>query len=130
MKLDTKPVTRWILLIRNGPANDPQRSSGQIEMRRSRREHPGFELLHELLLLRDPATDTPYFLGVELEVDRDSGLLPADAAELRRGETTGGFPAEVAVYDPRSSELLAVARSILTGVLSGQVQLLEDLRSS
>jgi DNA-binding transcriptional ArsR family regulator len=31
---------------------------------------------------------------------------------------------------PRVSELLAVARSILTGVLSGQVELLEDLRSS
>jgi DNA-binding transcriptional ArsR family regulator len=31
---------------------------------------------------------------------------------------------------PQVAELLAVARSILTGVLSGQIELLEDLRTA
>jgi ArsR family transcriptional regulator len=33
------------------------------------------------------------------------------------------------VTSPQVAELLAVARAILTGVLSGQVELLEDLRT-
>jgi hypothetical protein len=35
-----------------------------------------------------------------------------------------------ALTSPQVAELLAVARSILTGVLSGQVELLEDLRTA
>jgi ArsR family transcriptional regulator len=41
-----------------------------------------------------------------------------------------GAAVHYSVTSPQVAELLAVARAILTGVLSGQVELLQDLRSS
>jgi two-component system sensor histidine kinase/response regulator len=66
----------------------------------------------ELLLLRDPATSTAYFDAVALEVDYDVVGAPLGSLDLRKGdlEGPGGFPVEVAVYDPRTAELLANAR--------------------
>jgi two-component system sensor histidine kinase/response regulator len=68
--------------------------------------------IDELLLLRDPASNTAYFDAVALEVDYDVVAAPAGSLDLRKGEIDrpGGFPVEVAVYDPRTAELLANAR--------------------
>jgi two-component system sensor histidine kinase/response regulator len=65
----------------------------------------------ELLLLRDAATDTAYFEAVALEVDYDVVPAPRGSLDVRKGETqaTGGFPVEVAVFDPHTAELLAAA---------------------
>jgi len=67
--------------------------------------------LDELLLLRDQATKTPYFTSIRLEVDYDAVKAPKgslDVAKTNPGET-GGFPAKVAIYDPETYELLALA---------------------
>jgi two-component system sensor histidine kinase/response regulator len=66
--------------------------------------------VNELLLLRDPATGTPYFLRVELEIDYDAVLAKVGSLDIGRGEEMGGFPVKVPVQDPVSKELLGVAR--------------------
>ena len=78
----------------------------------SKREYAVAELLAELGV--EPAN-----LSQQLAVLRRAGLVTA-----RRD----GSSAYYSLTSPRVAELLAVARSILTGVLSGQVELLEDLR--
>jgi two-component system sensor histidine kinase/response regulator len=64
----------------------------------------------ELLLLRDPASSTPYFLGVELLIDYDVVHAERGSLDLRRGERAGGFPVEVGLFDPTTDELMGVAR--------------------
>jgi two-component system sensor histidine kinase/response regulator len=66
--------------------------------------------LDELLLLRDPASEAAYFESIALEVDYDAVREEKGSLDIARGDARGGFPASAAVYDPRSSELLAVAR--------------------
>lgn len=78
----------------------------------SMREHAVSELLAEIDI-------EPAGLSQQLAVLRRAGLVTT------RRE---GSAVHYSVASPRVSELLAVARSILTGVLSGQVELLEDLR--
>jgi DNA-binding transcriptional ArsR family regulator len=78
----------------------------------SEREYAVSELLTELSV--EPAN-----LSQQLAVLRRAGLVMA-----RRD----GSSAYYSLTSPRVAELLAVARSILSGVLSGQVELLEDLR--
>jgi DNA-binding transcriptional ArsR family regulator len=78
------------------------------------REHAVSELLGEIEI--EPAN-----LSQQLAVLRRAGLV----ATRREGSAVYYSPTS-----PQVSELLAVARSILTGVLSGQVELLDDLRSS
>ena len=80
----------------------------------SEREHAVAEMLPEVGI--EPAN-----LSQQLAVLRRAGLVTS----RREGSSV-----YYSLTGPRVSELLAVARSILTGVLSGQVQLLEDLRSS
>jgi two-component system, sensor histidine kinase and response regulator len=74
------------------------------------RGHAVLAAMDELLLLRDPNSETPYFLGVELEVDYDTVAVLKGSLDLQRGQATGGFAAEVPLYDPDTYQLLALAR--------------------
>jgi ArsR family transcriptional regulator len=78
------------------------------------REHAVSELLTAIEI--EPAN-----LSQQLAVLRRAGLVRT------RKEGSSVF---YSVTSPEVSELMAVARSILTGVLSGQIELLEDLRTS
>jgi len=66
------------------------------------------------------------------EIDVEPSNLSQQLAVLRRAGLVTSRKEGSAVYysltSPQVAELLAVARSILTGVLSGQVELLADLR--
>ena len=91
--------------------------------------HPVRIRVLELLSIREHAVSE--LLG---EIEVEPANLSQQLAVLRRAGLVKTRREGSAVYysltGPRVSELLAVARSILTGVLSGQVELLEDLRSS
>lgn len=67
------------------------------------------------------------------EVDIEAANLSQQLAVLRRTGLVTSRKAGSSVYysltSPHVAELLRVARQILTGVLSGQVELLEDLRA-
>ncbi len=80
----------------------------------SAREHAVSELLAEIGI--EPAS-----LSQQLAVLRRAGLV-----RTRRE----GSAVHYALTSPKVSDLMAVARSILTGVLSDQVGLLEDLRAT
>jgi DNA-binding transcriptional ArsR family regulator len=80
----------------------------------SMREHGVSELLAAIEI--EPAN-----LSQQLAVLRKAGLVTT------RKE---GSAVYYSITSPLVSELLAVARRILTGVLSGQVELLEDLRTT
>jgi DNA-binding transcriptional ArsR family regulator len=77
------------------------------------REHAVSELLAAIEV--EPAN-----LSQQLAVLRRAGLVTT----RREGATV-----HYSTTSPQIAELMAVARSILTGVLSGQVELLEDLRT-
>lgn len=91
--------------------------------------HPVRIRVLELLCLREHAVSE---LLAEIEVE--SANLSQQLAVLRRAGLVRTRKQGSAVYysltSPEVSELMAVARSILTGVLSGQMELLEDLRTS
>ena len=78
----------------------------------SQREHAVAEMLPEDGI--EAANLSP-----QLAVLRRAGLV----ATRKEGSNV-----YYSLTSPQVAELLAVARSILTGVLSGQVELLEDLR--
>ncbi|MFC5993456.1 ArsR/SmtB family transcription factor [Pseudonocardia hispaniensis] len=80
----------------------------------SQREHAVSELLTEVEV--EAAN-----LSQQLAVLRRAGLV----VSRKEGSTV-----HYALTSPQVAELLAVARSILSGVLSGQLKLLEDLRSA
>jgi ArsR family transcriptional regulator len=61
-------------------------------------------------------------LSQQLAVLRRAGLV---AVSRREGSTV-----YYTLTSPRVAELLAVARGILTGLLTGQMELLEDLRAN
>jgi signal transduction histidine kinase/CheY-like chemotaxis protein/HPt (histidine-containing phosphotransfer) domain-containing protein len=64
----------------------------------------------ELLLLRDARTAIPYFERIDLKIDYDVVRAPKGSLDLHRGSNgSNGFRAEVALYDPDSSELMGVA---------------------
>jgi len=79
----------------------------------SRREHAVAEMLPEVGI--EAAN-----LSQQLAVLRRAGLV------ITRKEGSNVY---YSLTSPQVAELLAVARSILTGVLSGQIELLEDLRT-
>ena len=79
----------------------------------SEREHAVGELLPEVGI--EPAT-----LSQQLAVLRRAGLVTT------RKEGSNVY---YTLTSPRVAELLTAAREILTGVLSGQIELLEDLRT-
>lgn len=68
------------------------------------------------------------------EIDVESANLSQQLAVLRRAGLVRTRKQGSAVYysltSPEVSQLMAVARSILTGVLADQMQLLEELRTS
>jgi DNA-binding transcriptional ArsR family regulator len=68
------------------------------------------------------------------EVGIEAANLSQQLAVLRRAGLVATRKEASNVYysltSPQIAELLAVARAILTGVLSGQVELLEDLRTA
>lgn len=80
----------------------------------SQREHAVSEMLPEVNV--EPAN-----LSQQLAVLRRAGLVTT------RKE---GSAVYYSLTSPHVAELLAVARTILTKVLSGQVELLEDLRDA
>ena len=91
--------------------------------------HPVRIRVLELLSIREHSVSE---LLAEIEIEPAS--LSQQLAVLRRATlvTTRkeGSTVHYSVTSPRVPELLAVARAILTGVLSGQIELLEDLRTS
>ncbi|MFE7607023.1 ArsR/SmtB family transcription factor [Streptomyces celluloflavus] len=68
------------------------------------------------------------------QVDVESAHLSQQLAVLRRANLVVTRKAGSAVYysltSPHVAELLKVARTILTGVLTGQAELLADLRAA
>jgi two-component system sensor histidine kinase/response regulator len=66
--------------------------------------------LDELLLLRDPESNTPFFQSIELQVDYDVVKADVGTLDFRRGRAAeSGIRTEVAVYDPKTAELVAIA---------------------
>jgi ArsR family transcriptional regulator len=90
--------------------------------------HPVRIRVLELLSVREHAVSD---LLAEIEVEPAS--LSQQLAVLRRAGLVAarreGSAVRYSLTSPGVSELLAVARAILTGVLSDQIELLEDLRS-
>jgi len=90
--------------------------------------HPVRIRVLELLSVREHAVSElltatqiePASLSQQLAVLRRAGLVTT------RKE---GAAVHYSVTSPQVAELMAVARSILTGVLSGQIELLQDLRT-
>jgi DNA-binding transcriptional ArsR family regulator len=80
----------------------------------SERDHTVAEMLPEVGI-------EPAHLSQQLSVLRRAGLVTS------RKE---GSSVRYSLTSPHVVELLAVARLILTGVLSGQAELLDDLRAS
>ncbi|MEV7278853.1 metalloregulator ArsR/SmtB family transcription factor [Streptomyces sp. NPDC093111] len=80
----------------------------------SEREHAVAELLPEVGV-------EPAHLSQQLAVLRRANLVVA----RREGATV-----RYSLVDPEIADLLAVARSILSGVLAGQAELLADLRAT
>jgi signal transduction histidine kinase len=70
------------------------------------------QAMDRLLILTDPTTDQPFLLGVSLEVDYTTVPGPEGAFDLARGETGNpeALPTELPVYNPRTRELLGIAR--------------------
>jgi DNA-binding transcriptional ArsR family regulator len=91
--------------------------------------HPVRIRVLELLSERERAV-SELLSAIEVE----PANLSQQLAVLRRARlvTTRreGSAVHYSVTSPQVPELLAVARSILTGVLSGQIELLEDLGAS
>ena len=91
--------------------------------------HPVRIRVLELLSVREHAVSE---LLAEIEIEPAN--LSQQLAVLRRAGLVTTRKEGSAVYysltSPRVAELMAVARSILRGVLSGQVELLQDLRTS
>lgn len=90
--------------------------------------HPVRIRVLELLSLREHAVSE---LLAEIEIEPAN--LSQQLAVLRRAGLVGtrkeGSAVHYSIASPQVSELMAVARAILTGVLAGQVELLEDLRT-
>ncbi|WP_405739596.1 metalloregulator ArsR/SmtB family transcription factor [Streptomyces sp. NBC_01525] len=80
----------------------------------SRREHAVAELLPEVGL-------EPAHLSQQLAVLRRANLVTT----RKEGSTV-----HYSLANPQVAELLKVARTILTGVLAGQAELLADLRAT
>lgn len=89
--------------------------------------HPARIRVLELLSEREHAV-----AELLLEVDIEASNLSQQLAVLRRAGLVvtrkEGSTVYYSLTSPHVAELLAVARTILTTVLSGQVELLEDLR--
>ncbi len=87
--------------------------------------HPARIRILELLSEREHAV---------AEMLPEVGIEPAHLSQQRRANLVTsrkeGSSVRYSLTSPHVAELLAVARLILTGVLSGQAELLDDLRAS
>jgi PAS domain S-box-containing protein len=82
--------------------------------------------LRRLLVLRHSDGDAPHFLGVELTVDAESLGADPGQLDLTLGEPAGGFPADVLILHPDTSELLANARFRVSDAVFRQLS--DDVR--
>jgi DNA-binding transcriptional ArsR family regulator len=91
--------------------------------------HPVRIRVLELLSVREHAVSE-----ILPEVDVEPANLSQQLAVLRRARLVvtrrEGSAVHYALASPEVAELLRVARGILTGLLTGQAQLLEELRAS
>jgi len=91
--------------------------------------HPARIRILELLSQRDHAV-----AEMLPQVGIEPAHLSQQLAVLRRANLVTSRKEGSAVYysltSPQVAELLAVARQILTGVLSGQAEMLQDLRAA
>jgi len=91
--------------------------------------HPARIRVLELLSQRDHAV-----AEMLPQVGIEPAHLSQQLAVLRRANLVTSRKQGSAVYysltSPQVAELLAVARQILTGVLSGQAEMLQDLRAA
>jgi signal transduction histidine kinase/CheY-like chemotaxis protein len=73
-------------------------------------------VLDHLLLRADPVSDSPFFVGVALEVDYDVVAAEEGSLDMTRGpsECKHCFPATVEVYSEESFELLGVASLLVS----------------
>jgi ArsR family transcriptional regulator len=99
--------------IPSAPASRDKVASGVLELL-SDREHAVAEMLPHVGI-------EPAHLSQQLAVLRRANLVTS----RKEGSTV-----YYSLTSPHVAELLAVARLILTGVLSGQAELLQDLRAS
>jgi len=90
--------------------------------------HPVRIRVLELLSIREHAV-SELLAAIPIE----AASLSQQLAVLRRAGLVrprrAGTAVHYSVTSPQVSELLTVARAILTGVLTGQIELLEDLRT-
>jgi DNA-binding transcriptional ArsR family regulator len=91
--------------------------------------HPVRIRVLELLCVREHAVSE-----LLAEIGIEAASLSQQLAVLRRAGLVRtrreGSAVHYSLTSPEIADLMTVARSILTGVLAGQVELLEDLRSS
>ena len=78
-----------------------------------------------LLLLTDPGTQQPYFIGIELQVDYDAVDATPGALDIVDGARTCAscFPATVEIYGEQGFELLGIASFLVSEAF------FEELRS-
>ena len=72
--------------------------------------------LDHLLILKDPVTESPYFVGITLEVDHDVVNTDDQDLNITRGlpESENSFSATVEIYSEESFELLGIANFLVS----------------
>ncbi len=67
--------------------------------------------INQALLLADPVTDTPFFMGIGLDIDYDTLPAAVDSLNLQYGvtECIQCFSVDVALYSNLTDELLGIA---------------------
>jgi signal transduction histidine kinase/CheY-like chemotaxis protein len=78
--------------------------------------HEVLGALDQLLLFTDPGSNSPFFLGITLDVDYDAVRAEKGSLNLTRGlsERKHCFPATVEVYSEENFELLGVASFLVS----------------
>jgi two-component system sensor histidine kinase/response regulator len=69
------------------------------------------ETVDEVLLFSDPDTKTPFFLGLDLDLDYEVVAAPVGSLNITQGEKScqDCFLSTVALYSPISDELIGIA---------------------
>ncbi len=66
--------------------------------------------MNKILLLRDPHSQEPFILGMELEMDYGAVSAPKGRLNLKAGQLQGFFITELPLYAKQSKELLGIVR--------------------
>ena len=87
------------------------------------------ETMDEVLLLTDPNTDTPFILGLKLNVDYDVVRAARGTLDIRKGQTECGtcFVTRIPLYAETTRELLGVATFYSSNAFFERLK--EDVRS-